>query len=136
MKIKISALSGAALNWAVAKCEGGVAQGVYGTPELLESGLHLHYCDVLLSHPYSPSTDWAQGGSLVEREKMTLSHDEDGQTYSAYVSLFRQRGMSNRTRWRSGPTPLVAAMRCLVASQIGDEVEVPEELIATISATS
>jgi hypothetical protein len=27
-----------------------------------------------------------------------------------------------------GPTPLIAAMRCYVASQLGDEVEVPEEL--------
>ena len=136
MKVKTNTLTGAALDWFVAECEGKIEQGVYGAPDLLETGLHLHYCDVLLSHPYNPSTDWAQGGPIIEREKMTLSYDEDGQTYSAYVSLFRQRGMSNRTRWRSGPTPLVAAMRCLVASQIGDEVEVPEELIATISATS
>ena len=129
MKIKISELTGAALDWLVAECEGKVEQGVYGTPELLESGLHLHYCDVLLSHPYSPSTDWAQGGTLIQREKMTLSYDEDGQTYSAYVSLFRQRGMSNRTRWRSGPTPLIAAMRCLCCSLLGDEVEIPDELL-------
>ena len=129
MKIKISELKGIALDWAVAKCEGKVEQGVYGSPELLESGLHLHYCDVLLSHPYSPSTDWAEGGLLIQREKMTLSYDEDGQTYSAYVSLFRQRGMSNRTRWRSGPTPLIAAMRCLCCSLLGEEVEIPDELL-------
>jgi hypothetical protein len=30
----------------------------------------------------------------------------------------------------SGPTPLVAAMRCYVASQIGDEVDVPEVLFS------
>ena len=28
-----------------------------------------------------------------------------------------------------GPTPLIAAMRCYVASKLGDEVEVPEELL-------
>lgn len=27
-----------------------------------------------------------------------------------------------------GPTPLIAAMRCYVASKLGDEVEIPEEL--------
>ena len=129
MKIKTSKLTGTALDWFVAKCEGGIEQGVYGTPVLMESGLHLHYCDVLLSHPYNPSTDWAQGGPLIQREKMTLSYDEDGQTYSAYVSLFRQRGMSNRTRWRSGPTPLIAAMRCLCCSLLGEEVEIPDELL-------
>jgi hypothetical protein len=28
-----------------------------------------------------------------------------------------------------GPTPLVAAMRCYVASKMGDEVDVPEDLL-------
>ena len=28
-----------------------------------------------------------------------------------------------------GPTPLIAAMRCFVASKLGDEVDVPDELI-------
>lgn len=28
-----------------------------------------------------------------------------------------------------GPTPLIAAMRCYVASKLGDEVDIPEELI-------
>ena len=28
-----------------------------------------------------------------------------------------------------GPTPLIAAMRCFVASHLGDEVNVPEELL-------
>jgi len=27
-----------------------------------------------------------------------------------------------------GPTPLIAAMRCYVASKLGDEVEIPQEL--------
>jgi hypothetical protein len=27
-----------------------------------------------------------------------------------------------------GPTPLIAAMRCYVASKLGDAVEIPEEL--------
>jgi hypothetical protein len=40
--------------------------------------------------------------------------------------------MTNATRTESytldGPTPLIAAMRCYVASKLGDEVELPEEL--------
>jgi hypothetical protein len=28
-----------------------------------------------------------------------------------------------------GPTPLIAAMRCYVASKMGDEVDVPDELV-------
>ena len=29
-----------------------------------------------------------------------------------------------------GPTKLIAAMRCYVASKLGDEVDVPEELLS------
>lgn len=40
-----------------------------------------------------------------------------------------------RTDWPrhywQGPTTLIAAMRCYVASKLGDEVEVPEELCST-----
>jgi len=32
-------------------------------------------------------------------------------------------------RFNFGPTPLIAAMRCFVASKLGDEVDVPEELL-------
>ena len=28
-----------------------------------------------------------------------------------------------------GPTPLIAAMRCFAASRLGDEVDVPDELV-------
>ena len=29
----------------------------------------------------------------------------------------------------TGPTPLIAAMRCFVASKLGDEVDIPKELL-------
>jgi hypothetical protein len=30
---------------------------------------------------------------------------------------------------QNGPTPLVAAMRCYVASKLGDTVEIPDDLV-------
>jgi hypothetical protein len=30
--------------------------------------------------------------------------------------------------FQTGPTPLIAAMRCYCCSKLGDEVEVPEEV--------
>jgi hypothetical protein len=33
------------------------------------------------------------------------------------------------TYLRFGDTPLIAAMRCFVASKLGDEVDVPEKLL-------
>lgn len=122
MKIKTSELTGIALDWLVAKCEGKVEQGVYGTPELLGSGLHLHYCDVLLSHPYSPSTDWAEGGPIIESNEIELKSVEEG--------VWQASNLFDDMEWYHfvGYSPLEAAMRCLVAYKLGEEVEIPKEL--------
>ena len=122
MKIKASELTGPALDWAVAECEGMVAQGVYGEPELMQDGLHLHYCDVLLSHPYSPSTDWAEGGPLIQMYEIDLKVVEEGmwQASNFFNDLAIHRFL--------GYSPLEAAMRCLVAHKLGEEVELPEKM--------
>lgn len=113
--IKTSELIGAALDWAVAKCEGHT--GLW-----IEDDLHGN----LIIRPYTPSTDWAQAGPLIERGGITVSK-EDG-CWSAYFrdNLFENDGSEH---WQTGPTPLIAAMRCYVASKLGDEVNVPEELL-------
>ena len=97
MKIKTNELTGAALNWAVemAECEGAMYSG--------------REC-----RPFS--TDWAQGGPIIEREGINLS-SVAGITWCAdgpvSVGFY-------------GPTPLIAAMRCYVASKLGNEVDIPE----------
>src|SRR5574337_1442837 len=63
MKIKTSELSGAALDWAVAKCEGDELAALnIQFPEQAK-----HYRRV------SPSSDWAQGGPIIEREGIGLN---------------------------------------------------------------
>lgn len=112
MKIKTSKLTDAALDWAVAvaKCEGKKV----GYEFTLFSPVVIVGLD-----PYEPSEDWSQGGPIIERENIALYPHGDG-TYEAEVFLNPKRG--------AGPTPLIAAMRCYVASKLGDEVEVPDEL--------
>ena len=63
------------------------------------------------------STDWAQGGPIIEREGLTLTHQTDKWAAQTDCDLFSY-----------GPTPLIAAMRCYVASKLGEIVEVPREL--------
>jgi hypothetical protein len=65
----------------------------------------------------SYSTDWQLGGPIIERGRIELEHD--GFQWWARIRADEDF---------SGPTPLVAAMRCYVASVLGDEVDVPEEL--------
>jgi hypothetical protein len=70
---------------------------------------------------FTPSTDWSQGGPIIDRELIAVCLDEDGDTWRAWYPM--RQGIEDGT----GPTPLIAAMRCFVASKLGDTVEVPDE---------
>lgn len=70
---------------------------------------------------FHPSTNWAQGGPIIERERISVGTDEN--EWSADITV----GPTGFVRG-FGPTPLIAAMRCYVASKLGDEVEIPDEL--------
>lgn len=116
--MKTSELTGAALDWAVAKCEGvtvlpKMRGGCYVTLDRGET--------VLLCY----STNWAQGGPIIERECIDVMFE--GPEWYAYMRYEAADGY-NRTLQYDGATPLIAAMRCYVASKLGDEVEIPEEL--------
>lgn len=118
-EVKTAELIGPALDWAVAKCEGKVEQGVYGTPEIRDGGMYLHYCDVVLSDCYAPATNWAQGGPIIEREHLEFDFRKDTRDYACW----------NGYRAATGPTHLIAAMRCCVRAKMGDTIEIPEELL-------
>ena len=84
------------------------------------------------TNDYSPSTDWAQGGPLIERERVKVFPNVGG-TWSAQIRHTESHPLVSHpvlAGWTNspGPTPLIAAMRCLVASRLGDEVEIPDEL--------
>lgn len=132
MKIKTSELTGAALDWAVAKCEGETPLWHSGTT-VSESiqGIKRFWVSVDTRYDkegrdynprYSPSTDWLTAGPIIQREKIGSLHEARG-VWSA------------STKWEDpakvfyGKTKLIAAMRCYVASKLGDEVEVPDELV-------
>ena len=120
--MKTSDLTGAALDWAVAKCEGAGAALVqtHSRGEVLLLSDHTTDCDV--GDHYQPSTDWAQGGPIIQREEIGVrrTHEDSGWTASKHVAP--------ATVFEEGSTPLIAAMRCFVASKLGDEVEIPKEL--------
>ena len=127
--MKTSELTGAALDWAVAKCEGAtnlrhdtVATwwvDLNGEPRALSSGWSPR-------QSWHPSTNWAQGGPIIEREWLDITpwpnqSDEDMRWHC------QQHDTANDCA-QYGPTPLIAAMRCYVASKLGDNIDIPEEL--------
>ena len=100
--MKVSELTGAALDWAVAKCE------------------------QFVEDEFEPSENWADGGPIIEREWLDVTpwpneSDEDLRWQC------KQHDSIDCVAF--GPTPLIAAMRCYVASKLGDEVEVPSDLM-------
>lgn len=129
MKIKTCELNGKALDFAVALLEGATYSRDFDEPviewtEKFDTPLRL----------YSPSTNWAQGGPIIEREKYTITFSDNDwytgwvaatQLPSAYVSV---EG-TYIADCLQGSTPLEAAMRLLVARKLGPEVEIPGELL-------
>ena len=124
--MKTSELTGVALDWAVAKCEGK-------TPKVDCTAFRntFKYCiylgwiydnegrDSIIE--YRPSTNWLLGGPIIERENITVEYQGwgGGEQWLAYIKHDEEI---------AGPTPLIAAMRCYVASKLGDDVEIPEQL--------
>ena len=118
-------LEGALLDYWVAKAEGlplgcDWDQGDYilvgtGTNGALEE--------------FSPSTDWAQGGPIIERERIELIYYGKGgdrlparNAWDAQIGCdthYIDQGIGDAT---GGPTPLIAAMRALVAFKFGEDV--------------
>ena len=112
--MKTSELIGPALDWAVAKCERVEPGRSSGLPFLPEHRVYLE--------DFLPSYSWAQGGPIIEREKIDIKWDR-------VVWMGASRWTQNAERFYAyGSTPLIAAMRCYVASKLGDDIDIPEKL--------
>ena len=119
--IKVSEATGVTLDWLVAECEGHkpVFTSHWVTP--VSEDTPRRVCVLMPSwvQPYEPSRNWAVGGPIVEREAISLTQFSDYPKWTA---------KHPESLCVDGPTPLIAAMRCYVASKLGEEVEVPEGL--------
>jgi hypothetical protein len=122
MKIKTLELIGKPLDWAVAKCKD---QEIHWDD--YEEAFVYHDREEDGERTWAPSTDWAQGGPLIEREKITTVWTPLSNHWSAYWAQRTTEDWENRKA--NGPTLLIAAMRCYVASKFGDEIEIPDELL-------
>lgn len=116
--MKTSELTGAALDWAVDKSN------------FMQHSLESDYC---LEVGYAPfySTDWAHGGPIIEREMIQITPHCMVNPLHGWAAAFRSFDEDDdvyASHRKRGKTPLIAAMRCYVASKLGDDVEISEEL--------
>ena len=108
--MKTNDLTEAALDWAVAKCEG---VGYWDKPaKFVERYQRMNFCLF--------SRDWKLGGAIIERESINLWRENARARWCASADEDKP------DYWAT--SPLIAAMRCYVASRLGDEIEIPEEL--------
>jgi hypothetical protein len=125
MRIPISKLIGAQLDWAVAKCEGFVDFDADGKCFYDDEGM-----------PFEPSCVWAQGGPIIAREKLGVfaykrPHPLNGEEIGWLA--YPLGGMNAQF----GSTPLIAAMRCYVMLKMTDQaevdIEVPDDLLTGVN---
>lgn len=120
--MKVLELEGAQLDYWVALAEGLEAMiAVSAEPKAIS------IC--LTPQPYGreryrPSTDWAKGGPIIEREGISLLQVGQGDSAAKWSANFETWYEDRDDPW-TGPTPLIAAMRAFVASKYGEEV--PDE---------
>lgn len=76
---------------------------------------------------YTPehSTDWSQGGPIIEQEKISVMINDSG----VWIACMDYNYSEYPLYMQAGETALVAAMRSYVASKLGDDVDIPEELL-------
>lgn len=107
--IKVSEATGHILDWLVAQAEEHdvrILNGDYVVFRNVKGPIAWRW--------FHPTTNWSQAGEIIERTRMVFDFDEDRQMFSAAYG---------DVHVGSGPTHLVAAMRCYVASKFGDELE-------------
>lgn len=133
VKIKTGELSGAALDWAVAKVL-KLNAFVNFDKEVV---LPYENIDDDTDYVYSPSDNWSQCGPLIYKYRIYVRPRSDWSVASIQhlpkgkeVDGFYKEGYH---LYADGPTPQVAICRVVVASELGSEVDVPEELYTKIN---
>lgn len=153
MKVKTSELVGPPLDWAVAESRGDGRGDEYLKFWRMGGDKKWTYCEIM----NSPSVRWSEGGPIIDENDITTFRLDDvsipnakgfwqnkyrrswgaslagslspGDTYGPQGDHWGRAYSIDEDGVMEGPTPLIAAMRCFVASNLGDEVEIPEELL-------
>lgn len=139
-KIKTSEATDAALDWLVAKCLANVHEDALLNGTTMHgwwiSGLFTDPNYWVRSDEFHPSTNWAQGGPIMDRQDIQWCRlNGQVEAWSGFdyiewrINWDSDIRMPDGAGFGAGATILVAAMRCYVASKLGDEVEVPDELL-------
>lgn len=118
---RVAELEGAELDYWVARTEGIPHEALSfvggNRPTNWEA------CSIDGDGMFRPSTKWEKGGLIIERERIALDPITRNRNHTAEWQAQVWAPFAVQT----GPTPLIAAMRALVASKFGDTVDEVEK---------
>jgi len=117
VKVKTSELSGVQLDYAVAWSVD------WGQPVLhiTSGGSFVELMGVV----FSPTSNWSQCGPMIADHKLNISHNPSGRRPEEPWFCCD----NSETFWSIGETAMVAICRAVVAAKLGDEVDIPNELM-------
>lgn len=147
VEVKTQDLSGAALDWAVAMAEGyrvdpeGDGRSVISPKGVFTS---VSVRGAAEGFGYRPSSDWNQGGPLIEKYQVLLtppsnlvhrnfgSFDKRNGWYESGFwgsTIFGKERKHRRASFHHPDSPLIVAMRAIAQFELGDTLNVPKELL-------
>jgi len=134
-KLSTHQLVGAPLDWAVAtalgETEADMPFAQWDTKAIVIDHYNLPFSN-RTGRTFSPSTNWNEGGPIISALGMEfVLQDEESDVIWAIPARTILERVRAKKEWEGcyGPTHLVAAMRCFVLNELGEEVDVPEELL-------
>lgn len=114
--MKVSELTDGLLDYWVARAEGWTNDGgIDGEPPYWVTDT----CAMVPVREFKPSDDWAEGGPIIERQKIGVTFGAFGGLWHALMLADGPFSIKHTT---TGATPLEAAMRAYVRSKFGEEV--------------
>lgn len=147
--VAVKDLSRAALNWAVAQVvdyKTALEENDHGPDEWIVMGREDMYLtrDPDMFDVWSPSTDWSQGGPLIDKydvelirfgEQAWYERDPQWNQKPCVGAVIRHApydtvsGDISIEECMTGETRLIAVCRAIVAAKLGDIVKVPACLV-------
>lgn len=140
--VKVSELQGAALDWAVKQAIGAIDEPghIVQFPEWYPSSWMMGV--------YRPSRDWDHAGILIKKCNVMLSpptsavhrnygymDKRNGYEEAGFwgTTIFAKERKHRRAAFHHKHDPLIPAMQAVVQFELGDEIDVPDELIDSVS---
>ena len=135
MKTKTLDLIGTALDWAVARAKNIPAEEIYISGRGKYQSLFRRQRDEdgNLDGAYMTGPDllfsskWEAGGPILTEARISRTIDHSGLWVAYWTDGYGEEDFYKK--WmHCDRSELVAGLRCFVASKLGDEVDIPEEL--------